>query len=99
MFMVYCWSTVFWHTINLSILVAMAADSELDSSFSSSGVLENVEATPPPAINPPTVSQSGTTPVPVAQKTPLLQAPPPIMCKAPPLPVLKFPKVKRRRRT
>lgn len=78
----------------LSILVVMAADSEIDSSYSSSGVLENVKATPPPVMNPAPVSL-GPTPAPVAQETPHLQAPPPLMSKPPPLPVLKFPKVRR----
>ncbi|XP_070837087.1 serine/threonine-protein kinase WNK4-like [Chaetodon trifascialis] len=69
-----------------------AADCEMDSS---SGVLEKVEATPPP-VTTPTPLPSVPTPVPVAQETPrpkplpshLSRAP----SKAPPLPVLRFPK-------
>ncbi len=85
--------------MSLSPPVSMAADCEMDSSFSSSGVLEKVEATPPHVTNPAPLS-SVPAPAPVAQEIPQLEAPPPVTrtpSKAPPLPVLRFPKVGRGR--
>lgn len=78
--------------MSLSPLVAMAADCEMDSSFSSSGVPVKVEATNPAPLS------HVPAPAPVAQETPWLEAPTPVtraLSKAPPLPVLRFPKVGR----
>lgn len=71
----------------LSPLVAMTADWEIDIS---SGVLEEVEATLPPVTNP-APSTSSSAPV-VKETLYSVSRPPP---KAPPLPVLRFPKVSR----
>lgn len=78
----------------------MAADCEIGSSFSSSGVPDNVETTPPPVTNPAPVS-SVHAPALVAQETPHPETGPRPLTrtpsKAPPLPVLRFPKVSRGR--
>ncbi|XP_059203306.1 serine/threonine-protein kinase WNK4-like isoform X2 [Centropristis striata] len=69
-------------------------DWEPDSSFSSSGVPEKVETTPPPVTHHSPLP-SGPAPAPVAQETPQPWAPSPVTRahpKAPPLPVLRFPK-------
>ncbi|XP_033973271.1 LOW QUALITY PROTEIN: serine/threonine-protein kinase WNK4-like [Trematomus bernacchii] len=67
------------------------ADSEMDTS---SGVPERVEATPPPLTNPAPLYYVPA-PAAVAQETPRPQVPPPVTrtpSKAPPLPVLRYPK-------
>ncbi|KAK1875608.1 Serine/threonine-protein kinase WNK4, partial [Dissostichus eleginoides] len=67
------------------------ADSEMETS---SGVPERVEATPPPLTNPAPLYYVPA-PAAVAQETPRPQAPPPVTrtpSKAPPLPVLRYPK-------
>ncbi|KAE8282657.1 Serine/threonine-protein kinase WNK4 [Larimichthys crocea] len=68
---------------------------EIGSSFSSSGVPDNVETTPPPVTNPAPVS-SVHAPALVAQETPHPETGPRPLTrtpsKAPPLPVLRFPK-------
>ena len=80
-----------------SLHLIFAADCEPDSSFGSSGVPENVEATPPDVTRHAPLPSA---PAPVAQETPQPQAPPPVTrapSKAPPLPVLRFPRVSRGR--
>ncbi|XP_023263455.1 serine/threonine-protein kinase WNK1-like [Seriola lalandi dorsalis] len=67
------------------------SDCEIDNS---SGVTEKVEATPSPVTNP-SSAPSFSAPAPVAQETPRLEASPSLTrapSKAPPLPVLRFPK-------
>ncbi|KAI3359462.1 hypothetical protein L3Q82_013780 [Scortum barcoo] len=69
------------------------SDCEIDS-FRSSGASEKVEATPPHVTSPTPLSPVPA-PAPVAQETPRLEAPPAMIrtsSKAPPLPVLRFPK-------
>ncbi|XP_008293026.1 serine/threonine-protein kinase WNK4-like [Stegastes partitus] len=74
-------------TTKLASVSSAASDCEMDISFSSSGVLEKIEAPPPPVPSPATV--------PVVQEMPRPEAPPlvaRVKPKAPPLPVLRFPK-------
>ncbi|XP_074513262.1 serine/threonine-protein kinase WNK4-like isoform X3 [Sebastes fasciatus] len=80
---------------------SVASDGEMDGSVSSSGVPENAEAPPPsvthhaPLYSSPAPLYSGPAPAPLAQETPQHQAPPPVTrppSKAPPLPILRFPK-------
>ncbi|XP_078101159.1 serine/threonine-protein kinase WNK4-like isoform X2 [Sander vitreus] len=68
------------------------SEGKMHSSFSSSGILEKVEATPPPVIHHAPLYSA---PASVAQETPQPKAPPHVrraQSKPPPLPVLRFPK-------
>ncbi|XP_051797237.1 serine/threonine-protein kinase WNK4-like isoform X2 [Acanthochromis polyacanthus] len=74
-------------TTKLTLFSSVASDCETDISFSSSGVSEKAEAPPLLVISP--------APDPMVQETPQLQALSPVTrvrSKAPPLPVLCFPK-------
>ncbi|XP_040047262.2 serine/threonine-protein kinase WNK4 isoform X2 [Gasterosteus aculeatus] len=70
------------------------SDFEMDGSFTYTGVPGKVEAAPPPAPHHAPIHYVPA-PAPLAQETTQHQAPPPIIrppLKAPPLPVLRFPK-------
>lgn len=90
----YCYPT----NVSLPLsTVTMAADGEMGSSFGSSGLPEKVETTAPLTTSHAPFS-SVPAPAPVVQETPQpeMTPPPPVRApsKPPPLPVLRFPKVR-----